>query len=152
MLVKIMGMHKRLPQFTSFLSHTRAPASFDHYHDEVLHAAVYKISDHPPLSGWDRLVIHSEIVAYTHRESLQAQHAGCMQAKSSLTSAYAKLGCSFKSKNFLCTRQLSLVSWCLGLYVIIRAGSFLHDAIDRPSLCGIYDLCGNSGALGLHSF
>ena len=66
--------------------------------------------------------------------------AWCMHAKLSLTSGRPKIGRSRREHNFFSTCPLSLQNWRLTLYVVICAGSFLHHAVDKPSMCRSWDL------------
>ena len=65
-----------------------------------------------------------------------------MHAKSSLTSAYPKLGCFI-----ITTSNIQLSQLMLNLYVVSRAGSFSRHAVHMLPLCDYYDLCGADTAL-----
>ena len=85
---------------------------------------------------WDH-PIHME----RERESLNAQPAGCMHAKLSLTSAYSKLGHSHSKNNFCIYLVIELSQLMLNLDVVI-ARSFLCRALAMHSLWEYYDLYG----------
>ena len=70
-----------------------------------------------------------------HIESMHRLPEGCMHVKSSLTSAYAKLGLS-RTKNNICVYMtIELSQLMLNLYVVIHAWPFSRHAIDKHPLC-----------------
>ena len=91
-----------------------------------------------------RIIGIKEIVVFTQREhGMHAQPAGFMHTKLSLTLtlAYAKLGHSYYKNNFSMYITNELSQLMLSLNVVIRAGSFLRQAVDMHSFCEYYDLC-----------
>ena len=84
-----------------------------------------------------------------HIESLREQPAVCMHAKSSLASAYAKLGCSYF---FLMYMSIKLSKLMFNPLCSNPCRVISRDAVNRSSLSGYYDLYGlNPGPLALLS-
>ena len=71
---------------------------------------------------------------------MHAQPARCMHAKTSLTSANAKLGHSHTKNNYCMYMSIELSQLMLNLYLPSRARSFSHHAVDLYFLCECYDL------------
>ena len=97
-----------------------------------------------PLQPSQTTIIRPQRSQNSHIETLHAQPAGCMHAKSSITPANPKVVSLLRPTNFQYTNvQLSQLSQLmLNLYVVSCAGSFSHHAVNMLSLCAYYDLCG----------